>query len=367
MENTIPFVDLKAQYSNIGSEVKDAVNRVLDKGQFILGDEVKAFETEFATYCETPYCVALANGTAALHLALLVSGIGPGDEVLTTPLTFIATAEAISQVGATPVFVDVNPLTGSLDPNKLEARITQRTKAIIPVHLYGNPTDMSPILEIAKTYNLKVIEDAAQAHGARYMEKRVGTLGTIGSFSFYPSKNLGAYGDAGALVTNNPDSAEQIRSLRDHGRLDKYNHNQPGYNYRMDSLQGAVLRVKLRYLEVWTQKRRQVADWYADRLTHLELARVRSTPNAYSVYHLFVIRVGNRDRVSKAMSEQGIQVGIHYPIPIHLLEAYRHLGYAAGDFPAAESLCRDVLSLPMYPELTLPQVEKVVDALSRCI
>jgi dTDP-4-amino-4,6-dideoxygalactose transaminase len=360
----IPLVDLKAQYLSIKDEIDEAIQRVISKTAFILGEEVEAFEEEYARYCGAKYCVGVASGTAALHLALLACGIGPGDEVITTPFTFIATAEAISHCGARPVFVDIDPQTYNIDPSKIEAAITDRTKAIVPVHLYGQPADMDPILAIAQRYGLKVIEDAAQAHGAEYKGKRMGTLGDVACFSFYPGKNLGAYGDAGAVVTNNPEIAREVRLLRDHGRESKYEHLEIGYGERLDALQAAILRVKLRYLDQSNTRRREIAKAYSSELSKLGRVKVPHLPEQVRpVFHLYVVQVENRDGLLARLRADGILAGIHYPIPLHLQPAYAWLGQGEGSFPAAEEAAQTVLSLPMYPELTDAQIQIVIEAI----
>jgi dTDP-4-amino-4,6-dideoxygalactose transaminase len=358
----IPFVDLKAQYVGIKEEVSTAIQRVLDTCQFTLGSEVTAFEEEYASYCQAKYGIGVNTGTSALHLALLAAGIGRGDEVITTPFTFVATVAAIYYTGATPVFVDIDPRSFTIDVNAIEGAVSERTKAIIPVHLYGQPADMDPILEIAKKRGLVVIEDACQAHGAEYKGRRVGSLGDMGCFSFYPGKNLGAYGEGGMVVTNDPEYVRTIRMLRDWGAEQKYRHVLKGYNYRLEGIQGAVLRVKLRHLEAWTEARRGAAVRY-DRL--FAGTRVQSLePMAHSrhVYHIYAIRTRQRELWQKVLQEQEIQTGIHYPIPVHLLPAYADLGYRVGQFPHAEQAANEVLSLPMFPELSSAQCERVADA-----
>lgn len=362
----IPFVDLKAQYLSVQPEIDAAVAGVLASTQFVLGDEVSLLEREFAAYCHADYGIAVNSGTSALHLALLTAGIGAGDEVITVPFSFVATVAAIGYTGATPVFVDINPLTYTIDPTQIEAAITERTRAILPVHLYGQPADMQPILEIAQRYNLTVIEDAAQAHGAEYKGQRVGSLGDFGCFSFYPGKNLGAYGEAGMVVTNNPSYAHRLRMLRDWGQEQKYHHVLKGYNYRMDGLQGAILRVKLRYLDSWTAARQAHAAQY-DRLLSGLLPLPTVMPYSHPVYHIYAVRSAQRDRLQQRLQEQGIQTGIHYPIPVHLQPAYADLGYGVGDFPHAEAAAREVLSLPLYAELTPDQIETISAAVSQSI
>lgn len=360
----IRLVDLQAQHQTIAAEINAAIQNVIHNTSFIMGPEVKAFEADFAAYCQAEYAVGLASGTAALHLALRACNIGPGHEVITTPHTFIATSEAITHAGARPVFVDIDPQTYNLDPTKIEAAITERTKAIIPVHLYGQPADMDPILEIARKHSLRVIEDAAQAHGAEYKGRRVGTLGDAACFSFFPGKNLGAFGDAGAVVTNNTAIAEQVRLLRNHGRHQKYEHVVEGYGERLDTLQAAILQAKLPYLEQWTEARRSLADHYCRRLANHPQITLPFVPQGVRhVYHLFVICVSVRDQILASLREDGIEAGIHYPIPLHLQPAYRYLELTAGSFPVAEAYASKVLSLPLYPEMSTEQVDWVVERL----
>jgi dTDP-4-amino-4,6-dideoxygalactose transaminase len=360
----IPFVDLKAQYAGIKDEVNAAIQHVLDTCQFTLGSEVAAFEQEFAAYCSAKNGIGVNTGTSALHLALLAAGIGPGDEVITVPFTFVATVAAIYYSGAKTVFVDIDPQTFTMDAKELEGAISKRTKAIIPVHLYGQPADMDSILEIAKRYNLVVIEDACQAHGAEYKGQRVGSIGDMGCFSFYPGKNLGAYGEGGMVVTNNTDYTRTLRMLRDWGAEKKYHHVLKGYNYRLEGIQGAVLRVKLKYLEEWTESRRAAAAYYNQLLQDVGVKTPKAMAYARHVYHVYAIRAKNRNEWQQALQEKGIQTGIHYPIPVHLLPAYADLGYMAGDFPYSERAANEVLSLPMFPELTRGQCEEVCDALT---
>lgn len=360
----IPYLDLKSQYHSIKSEIDAAVLRVLDSTQFILGEEVAAFEREFASYCQASQSVGVNSGTSALHLALLAAGIGAGDEVITTPFTFVATIAAIRYTGATPVLVDIEPDYFTIDPARIEAAITPRTRAILPVHLYGQPADMNPIAEIAQRRGLTVIEDAAQAHGSEYHGRRCGSLGEIAVFSFYPGKNLGAYGEGGAVTTARSDVAATCRILRDWGQETRYEHRLKGFNYRMDGIQGAVLRVKLRHLEAWTEKRRQVARWYAETLNPESVQLPKERPGCRHVYHVYVVRSDDRDGLRDALATEGIQTGVHYPIPVHLQPAHLDLGYHVGDFPVAEAVAHEVLSLPIYPELTREQVQTVAAAVS---
>jgi dTDP-4-amino-4,6-dideoxygalactose transaminase len=358
----IPFLDLKAQYASIKDEVNSAIQGVLESCQFTLGSEVAAFEQEFAAYCQADQGIGVNTGTSALHLALLAAGVGPGDEVITVPFTFVATVSAIHYTGARPVFVDIDPRSFNMDPAGLEAAITEKTKAIIPVHLYGQPADMDPILRIAKAHGLVVIEDAAQAHGAEYKGRRAGSMGDMACFSFYPGKNLGAYGEGGMVVTNNPEYARTMRMLRDWGAERKYEHVLKGYNYRLEGIQGAVLRVKLRYLEAWTEGRRRAAAHYDRLLAGSGVPTPAAMPYVRHVYHIYAIRTQQRHAWQQALQAQGIHTGIHYPTPVHLLPAFADLGYQRGQFPHAERAASEVLSLPMFPELTATQCEEVSDA-----
>ncbi len=363
----IPLVDLKAQYATIQEEIDAAIRRVIDKTAFIMGPEVRNFEEAFAAYCEAKHAIGVGSGTAALFLALQACGIGPGDEVITTPFTFMATAEAISQVGARPVFVDIDRDTYNIDPEQIEAAITPRTKAIMPVHLYGQPAEMDEINAIARAHGLWVIEDAAQAHGARYKGRRVGSLGDIACFSFYPSKNLGAYGDGGAVVTNHDDLAARVRLLRDHGRSSKYVHQELGWGLRLDALQAAILGAKLPHLDEWNAARRERARRYAEWLADTEIITPAAAPHVEHVYHCYVIRTPRRDEVHDALRARGIGVGIHYPIPLHRQPAYESLGYAKGAFPISERYSEEVLSLPMYAELTEAQQQEIVSAIREIV
>jgi dTDP-4-amino-4,6-dideoxygalactose transaminase len=359
----IPFVDLKAQYLSIKDEIDPAVAQVLQSTQFILGNEVAALEEEFAAYCSAKHGIAVNTGTSALHLALLAAGIGSGDEVITVPFTFVATTAAIGYTGATPVFVDIDPVSYTIDVTQIEKAITERTKAILPVHLYGQPADMEPIMEIARRHGLVVIEDAAQAHRAEYRGQRVGSIGDFGCFSFYPGKNLGAYGEGGMVVTNNPDYARTIRMLRDWGQESRYHHVLKGYNYRMDGLQGAILRVKLRHLDAWTEARRTHAAQYDILLADTGVKTPAVMPYSHHVYHIYAVRSPQRDRLQQKLQAQGIQTGIHYPIPVHLQPAYADLNHQPGDFSVAELVASEVLSLPMYAELTSAQINLVAESL----
>lgn len=355
----IPLVDLKAQYDSIWEDVDSAIQSVIDRTGFIMGEPVPSFEEVYATYCDSRFAIGLNSGTSALHLAFLTCGVGPGDEVITVPNTFIASTEMLGWMGAKPVWVDIDPRTNNIDPNQIEAAITDRTKAIMPIHLYGQPADMDPILEIAGRHGLKVIEDAAQAHGASYKDRRIGSIGDVACFSFYPGKNLGAYGDAGAFVTDDEEIADRARLLRNHGRTEKYTHEIEGFNYRIDTLQAAILHAKLPYLDDWNHARRRNASRYRELLADADLILPFEPDYAQGVYHLFVVRVKDRDRVLQDLRSRGIKCGVHYPIPLHLQPAYEHLGYREGDYPHAEAAARQVLSLPMYPELTDDQIERV--------
>lgn len=358
----IPFVDLKAQYLSIKDEIDAAVFKALESTQFVLGSEVVALEEEFAHYCGADYGIAVNTGTSALHLALLAAGIGSGDEVITVPFTFVATTAAVYYTGAKPVFVDIDPVSYTIDVTQIEKAITASTKAILPVHLYGQPADMDPILEIARRYGLTVIEDAAQAHRAEYKGQRVGSIGDLGCFSFYPGKNLGACGEGGIVVTNNPEYAHKIQMLRDWGQERRYHHVLKGYNYRMDGIQGAILRVKLRHLDKWTEARRAHAARYDKPLANAGVKTPTAMPYSHHVYHVYAVRSRQRDILQQKLHEKGIQTGIHYPIPVHLQTAYADLGYRAGAFPHSEAASREVLSLPMYAELTTDLQTQVINA-----
>ena len=363
---TVPFVDLQAQYRAIKAEVDEAIARVVENATFILGREVEAFEEAFADYLGARFCVGVSNGTAAIQLAVTACGLGAGDEVLVPANSFFATAEAVSTAGATPVFVDADPVSYTIDVNRIEAAITGRTRAIIPVHLYGQPADLDSIFDLAARHNLSVIEDAAQAHGALYKGRRVGALGRANCFSFYPGKNLGAYGEGGAVVTNDAEVARRVRQLRDHGSERKYQHEIIGYNFRLEAIQGAVLNVKLKYLDGWNDLRRAHAARYGELLADLDggaLMLPRESADVRHIYHLYVVQTPAREALQKHLSAAGIQTGIHYPVPIHLQPAYDFLGHRAGDFPAAERQAARVLSLPMFPELTDEQLAEVAGAI----
>lgn len=359
----VPFVDLKSQYRNIREEIQSAVEEVLSTSAFIGGPFVAAFEKEFASYCDAKYCVSAGNGTDALYLTLRSLGIGSGDEVITAANSFIATSEAISLTGARPVFVDSDPRTYTIDVNEIERRVTGRTKAILPVHLYGQPADMDPIREIARKHGLKLVGDAAQAHGARYRGTPVANLCDATCFSFYPGKNLGAYGDAGAVTTGDEALANRIRMLANHGRAEKYNHEMEGINSRLDGLQAAILSVKLRHLEDWTEKRRRNAYAYNERMKDCSVTIPGELDDVRAVYHLYIVRVpaDKRKPLQDFLKQNGIATGVHYPIALPRLKAYEYLGHREGEFPEAEKASREILSLPMYPELTEEQIGYVVE------
>ena len=401
---TIPLVNLTRQYEAIKDEVMASIKRVVESSAFILGEEVKQFEEEFASFCGAKYAIGVSSGSAALHLALIACEVGEGDEVITTPYTFIATTEAISRVGGKIVFVDIDSKDYNIDVSKIEEKITERTKAILPVHLYGHPADMDPIMEIAEKYNLKVIEDAAQAHGATYSanstacetalpenrhcstvfyralscksrirpgrtraERRVGSIGDINCFSFYPGKNLGAYGDGGMVVTDDDEMANKVKLLRNHGRREKYEHLIEGYNYRLDAMQAAILKVKLARLNEWNEARRARAKLYNDLLADTAVITPLEREYAKHVYHLYVVRTKERDKLKEHLKARGIATGLHYPIPLHLQEAYSHLGYKKGDFPIAEEISQEILSMPMFPELTDEELKTIVNAINEQI
>ena len=363
MTKHIPLVGLFDQYQTIKSEIDAAIQNIITKSAFVGGDEVRRFEAEFAAYCEARACVGVGNGTDALYLALRALGIGPGDEVITVAHTFIATSEAISMTGATPIFIDVTEDTMLMDPALIEAAITPKTKAIVPVHLYGQSCDMDAIMEIARKRGLKVVEDAAQAHGGRWRGQRVGSIGDAATFSFYPGKNLGAFGDAGAVVSQDEELIERIRMLANHGRLEKYTHKMEGVNSRLDGMQAAILRVKLRHLDEWNAKRRQIADAYRDQLTDRGLTLPTVHENAEPVWHLFVVRTGERERLQSLLKEEGIATGIHYPVPLHEQPAYEDRR-ASYSLPVTERAARAVVSLPMYPELSQEQIEAICSAVT---
>ena len=360
---TVKFLDLQTQYQLIKQEIDEAVLGVLATSTYVLGPEVQAFEESFAQAHGAAHGIAVNSGTSALHLALLAAGVGPGDEVITVSMTFTATAAAISYTGATPVFVDVDPDSFTMDPAQVEARITPRTKAIMPVHLYGQAADLDALLAIAERHGLTLIEDAAQAHLAEYNGRRVGGIGHVAGFSFYPGKNLGAYGEGGLVMTNDDALAQRMRLLRDWGQQKKYHHEMLAYNYRMDGIQGAVLRVKLRYLDGWTESRRRIAAAYRERLEPLGLKVTREVPGRRHVYHIFSLFHPERDALQAHLNGQGIQTGNHYPIPVHLQKAYEQLGYKQGDLPVTERTASEQLSLPIYPEMPDADVERVCDSI----
>jgi len=355
----VKFVDLAAQHKFLETELKETFNRVLSNCSFVLGPEVDKFEKAFAAYCGATQCVAVTNGTAALQLVLQALGVGSGDEVITVAHTFIATAEAINATGARPVFIDIDAVSYTMDPSKLEAAITRRTKAIIPVHLYGQPADMDTINAIASKHKIPVIEDSCQAHGSSYNGRRAGSLGTAACFSFYPSKNLGACGEGGAITTSDAELAKKIRMLRDHGSVKKYEHEFPAYNMRLEGLQGGVLAVKLPHLDGWNKNRRGLAARYNELFAGSKVVTPKEMPYARHVYHLYVVVVEDREALKNALNEQGIETGLHYPIPLHLQKAYEDLGYKKGDFPVSEHVASHLLSIPMYAELPIEHVEHV--------
>lgn len=362
----IPFGDVKVQYNLIKEEIDDAINRVFERGWFILGEELEVFEKEFAKYCNCLYGIGVGSGTEALHLALLALSVTSGDEVITVPNTAVPTISAISLAGAIPKFVDINPETYTMDVTKVESVITKKTKAIIPVHLYGQCADMDAILDIAKSYNLVVIEDACQAHGALYKGKKAGSIGDVGCFSFYPSKNLGAFGDGGMVVTNNAYIAERLRLLRNYGQEKRYHHKIKGINSRLDEIQAAILTVKLKYLDEWNMKRRKKADLYKNLLkgTPSILLPIEASYCKH-VYHLLVIRCKQRNELQEFLLKSGIGTLIHYPVPVHLQESYKDLGYRCGDFPITEIYAEIILSLPMYPELDYESIRYIVDKIKK--
>jgi dTDP-4-amino-4,6-dideoxygalactose transaminase len=358
----VPFVDLRAQYESVKHEIDQAISSVIEDSAFIGGKYAKAFERNFANYIGVKNCIGVGNGTDALYIALKALGISDGDEVITAANTFIATSEAITMTGARVVFVDCNKETCNIDVDRLEHAINPKTKAIIPVHLYGQPAEMDRIMDIAKKHNLYVVEDAAQAHSAEYRGQRIGTIGDIACFSFFPGKNLGAYGDAGAIVTNNNDLARKARMFANHGRMEKYNHEFEGTNSRLDGLQAAILDVKLKHLDKWTERRRTIARMYDAALKDIVITP-SVMPDAKHVYHLYVIRVKNRDRVKELLAEKGIATGIHYPIPLPFLKAYSYLGHKPADFPIAYSMKDEILSLPIHGDMTDEQVAYVIASL----
>jgi dTDP-4-amino-4,6-dideoxygalactose transaminase len=359
----IPYLDLAAQMRPLRKEIDAAIARTLDSCSFCLGPDVAQFEKDFAKFCAAEHCVAFNSGTSALHVGLLLLNIGAGDEVITTPSTFVATSWAISYTGAKPVYVDIDDATFNLDPALVERAITSRTKAVMPVHLYGHPANLDPLLAVCRKHNLALVEDAAQAHGATYKGKVIGTFGAVSGFSFYPGKNLGAYGEGGALVTNNAGFATRAKALREHGSTQRYYHDEIGFNYRMEGMQGAVLGVKLKHLEAWTQERRRVAHRYHALLAGTPLQLPLEADYAQSAWHLYVVRHPQRDQLKKHLEASHIGCALHYPLPLHLQKAYAHLGYQAGDFPISEKAARECLSLPIYPEMTDTQISRVAEVI----
>ena len=363
----VPLVDLRAQHRSIAGEVEAALRAVMERADFVLGHDVDAFEAEYAAYCEAEHAVGLDSGLSALELGMRALGIGPGDEVITPANSFIASSSAISQAGATPVWVDVDPLTLDLDPDAVRAAITPRSRAIMPVHLYGQPADMGAIVAIAREHGLRVVEDACQAHGARIGGRRVGSLGDFAAFSFYPAKNLGAYGDGGMLTTGDAGLAERVRMMRNYGQRQKYEHVTMAWNRRLDTVQAAVLRIKLRRLDAWNAARRSHAALYDRLLRDSGLDLPVARPDVEHVYHLYVVQTDGRDQVLAALRAQGIGAALHYPVPIHLQEAYRERGIGPGSFPVTERSAARLLSLPMYPELTDEQVHRVAGAVANAV
>ena len=361
MSEPVPYLDLRAQLKPLRAELDAAIARTLDNCSFCLGPDVAQFEKDFAMFCGAQHALGFNSGTSALHVAMRLLNVGPGDEVITTPYTFIATSWAISYCGAKPVYVDIDEATFNLDPKRIERAITPRTKAVLPVHLYGQPFDVDAIAAICKKHKLPFVEDAAQAHGAKYRGNSIGTFGAVSCFSFYPAKNLGACGEGGALVTNDAALAARAKSLREHGSTVRYHHDEVGYNYRLEGIQGAVLGVKLKHLGQWTRERQRVAARYAELLADTPLQLPAVTPGNESAWHLYTVRSSRRDELKKHLDAHGIGNAVHYPMPLHLQKAYAHLGHQPGDFPVAEKASREVLSLPMFPELTDAQIRRVAD------
>jgi len=361
MSEPVPYLDLRAQLKPLRAELDAAIARTLDNCSFCLGPDVAQFEKDFAAFCGAQHALGFNSGTSALHVAMLLLGVGPGDEVITTPYTFIATSWAISYCGAKPVYVDIDEGTFNLDPKLIERAITPRTKAVLPVHLYGQPFDVDAVAAICKQHHLPFVEDAAQAHGAKYKGKSIGTFGAVSCFSFYPAKNLGACGEGGALVTNDAALAARAKSLREHGSTVRYHHDEVGYNYRLEGIQGAVLGVKLKHLAHWTRERQRVAARYAELLADTPLQLPMVTAGNDSAWHLYTVRSPRRDELKKHLDANGVGNAVHYPMPLHLQKVYATLGHQAGDFPVAEKASREVLSLPMFPELTEAQIQRVAD------
>jgi dTDP-4-amino-4,6-dideoxygalactose transaminase len=363
----VPLGDLKAQYALLKDEILTSLNEVAESTAYVLGPKVVGFEKDFAAYAGSKHCIGVNSGTSALHLALICAGVESGDEVISVPMTFIATSWAISYAGAKPVYVDVDPDTATMDVKQVERRITSKTKALLPVHLYGQPAEMEPLLDISKKHGIPIVEDVAQAHGATYKGRKIGTMGQTGCFSFYPGKNLGAYGEAGAVVTDDDAIAARLRCLRDHAQEVRYHHNEIGFNYRMDGFQGAVLGIKLRHLEQWTNARIALAERYLELLADLPVELPVHRDDRRHVWHLFVARHPKRDAIREALEQRGIQTGLHYPIPLHLQKAYKHLGYKEGDFPVSERIGRECFTLPLFPEMTALQQAAVVEALEEVV
>jgi dTDP-4-amino-4,6-dideoxygalactose transaminase len=363
----IPLVDLQAQYATIKNEIDAVVSEVISQSAFIGGPYVQSFESAFAEYCGVRHCIGVGNGTDAIFIAIKALGVGDGDEVITVANSFIATSEAITQTGARVVFVDIDPKTYNIDTNKIAEKITSRTKAIIPVHLYGQPADMDPILSLAKKHNLKIVEDCAQAHGAVYKGRTIGSIGDIACFSFYPGKNLGAYGDAGAIVTNNDELAQKARMFANHGRIEKYDHEIEGVNSRLDGLQAAVLGVKLKHLEKWSESRRKNAYFYNEYLKGMDLVTPTEIDNIKAVYHLYVVRVKRelRQGLQEHLKSKGVSTGIHYPIALPNLKAYSYLNHNRNEFPEATKASQEIVSLPIYPELTEEQIRYIADGIKK--
>jgi len=360
----VPFIDLTRQIKTIQKELDGAIADVFRRGRFILSDSVKEFEEEFASYCGSRYAVSVSSGTEALRLSIIAAGVGSGEEVITMPNTAVPTIAAIEAAGARPILVDIDPNTFTMDTTKIEEAITKKTKAIIPVHLYGQPADMDPILKIGKKYNLAVIEDAAQAHGAKYKGKAAGSIGMLGCFSFYPTKNLGAYGDAGMIVTDSSSLNIKLRLLRNYGETKRYYHKIKGFNSRMDELQAAILRVKLKKLNIWNDARRRLAHYYSLKIDAPEVITPTESEDAYHVYHLYVIKTKKRGKLQEFLDGKGIHTLIHYPLPVHRQEAYKDLGYKIGSLPVAESISKEILSLPLFPELRIKEIDTVIKAIN---
>lgn len=360
--NQIPIVDLKANYKSIKTELDPVIKKIIKTTSFINGEDNKLFDEEFAHYCQAKFGVGVGSGSVALDFAAEALGIKPGDEVICPSHTFTATAEAIVHQGATPVFVDIDEETYNIDPKLIEEKITPKTKAIIPVHMYGNPVDMDPLMKIAEKYKFKIIEDCAQAHGALYHGKKVGTFGDIACFSFFPAKNLGCFGDGGSIVTNSKEITRRIYLLKDHGRFDKYNHQEIGYGGRLDNFQAAILRVKLKHLDRWNKRRKEIAAIYNNKLKNKYIIP-KIHQGCSSVYYVYTLRSKKRDQIITKLKENGISTGIYYPVPLHLQKAYQYLNYKKGDFPITENVCREIFSIPMYPELNGAQINRIINCL----